>query len=48
MNLTATTTYPRGIWSDGDVVYVVDEQDDKVYTYNIPDSIDARLASLEV
>ena len=39
---------PRGIWSDGVVVYVVDEQDDKVYTYNIPDAIDARLASLSL
>ena len=34
--------------SDGDVVYVVDEQDDKVYTYNIPDAIDARPASLSL
>ena len=38
----------RGIWSDGDVIYVVDEQDDKVYTYNLPDAIDARLASLSL
>ena len=37
---------PRGIWSDGDVVFVADEQDDHVYTYNLPDAIDARLASL--
>ncbi|MYD98710.1 MAG: cadherin-like beta sandwich domain-containing protein, partial [Gammaproteobacteria bacterium] len=37
---------PRGIWSDGDVMYVADANDDKVYTYNIPDAIDARLASL--
>ena len=37
---------PRGIWSDGDVVWVVDEQDDKVYSYNIPDVIVARLSSL--
>ena len=36
----------RGIWSDGDVVFVADEQDDQVYTYNMPDAIDARLASL--
>ena len=40
--------FSRGIWSDGDVVYVGDEQDDKVYTYNIPDAIDARLASLSL
>ena len=38
----------RGIWSDGDVVYVADEQDDKVYSYNIPDAIIARLASLSL
>ncbi len=38
----------RGIWSDGDVMYVVDEQDDKVYSYNIPDAIDARLAALSL
>ena len=37
---------PRGIWSDGDVMYVADESDDRVYTYNMPDAIDARLASL--
>ena len=37
---------PRGIWSDGDVMYVADENDDKVYSYNLPAAIDARLASL--
>ena len=37
---------PRGIWSDGDVMYVADANDDRVYTYNMPDAIDARLASL--
>ncbi len=37
---------PRGIWADSDVMYVVDQVDDKVYTYNMPDAIDARLASL--
>ena len=37
---------PRGLWSDGDVMYVADESDAKVYTYNMPDAIDARLASL--
>ncbi len=37
---------PRGIWSDGDVMYVADENDGRVYTYNMPDAIDARLASL--
>ena len=38
----------RGIWSDGDVMFVVDEQDDKVYTYNLPDAIIAQLASLSL
>ncbi len=37
---------PRGIWSDGDVMYVADASDDRVYSYNMPDAIDARLASL--
>ena len=36
---------PRGIWSDGDIMYVVDDQDDKVYTYNIPDAIIVLLSS---
>ena len=39
---------PRGIWSDGDVMYVADENDGRVYSYNMPDAIDARLASLEL
>ena len=39
---------PRGLWSDGDVMYVADESDDRVYTYNMPDAIDARLASLSL
>ncbi len=42
----ASNNSPRGIWSDGGVMYVADESDDKVYTYNMPDPIDARLASL--
>ena len=37
---------PRGIWSDGVVMYVADENDGKVYSYNMPDAFDARLASL--
>ena len=37
---------PRGLWSDGDVMYVADANDGRVYTYNMPDAIDARLASL--
>ena len=37
---------PRGIWSDGDVMYVADASDDRVYSYSMPDAIDAGLASL--
>ncbi len=37
---------PRGIWSGGGVMYVVDASDGKVYSYNMPDAIDARLASV--
>ncbi len=44
----ASNNSPRGIWSDGDVMYVVDASDGKVYTYNMPDAIDARLASLSL
>ena len=39
---------PRGLWSDGDVMYVADSSDGKVYTYNMPDAADARLASLSL
>ena len=46
--LKAGNGNPRGIWSDGDIMYVADEQDDKLYTYNLPDAIDARLASLSL
>ena len=42
----ASNNSPRGIWSDGDAMYVADESDEKAYTYNMPDAIDARLASL--
>ena len=42
----ASNNSPRGIWSDGDIMYVADASDGKVYTYNMPDAIDARLASL--
>ena len=44
----ASNNSPRGIWSDGDVMYVADESDGKVYTYNLPDAIDTRLASLSL
>ena len=45
---SSSNNSPRGIWSDGDYMYVADESDDKVYTYNMPDAIDARLASLRL
>ena len=41
----ASNNSPRGIWSDGDAMYVADESDGRVYSYNMPDAIDARLAS---
>ena len=44
----ASNNSPRGIWSDGDYMYVADESDDRVYTYNMPDAIDARLGSLSL
>ena len=44
----ASNNSPRGIWSDGDVMYVADASDGKVYTYNMPDAIDARLSSLSL
>ena len=44
----ASNNSPRGIWSDGDVMYVADASDGKVYTYNMPDAIDARLATLNL
>ena len=44
----ASNNSPRGLWSDGDVMYVADESDAKVYTYNMPDAINARLASLSL
>ena len=42
----ASNNSPRGLWSDGDVMYVADESDAKVYSYNMPNAIDARLSSL--
>ena len=42
----ASNNSPRGIWSDGEVMYVADALDGRVYSYNMPDAIDARLASL--
>ncbi len=45
---SSSNNSPRGIWSDGVVMYVTDQSDGRVYTYNMPDAIDARLASLEL
>ena len=42
----ASNNSPRGIWANDHVMYVADESDDRVYSYNMPDAIDARLASL--
>ena len=42
----ASNNSPRGIWSDGGLMYVADGSDGHVYSYNMPDAIDARLASL--
>ena len=44
----ASNNSPRGLWSDGEVMYVADQSDGKVYSYNMPDAIDARLASLSL
>ena len=44
----ASNNSPRGIWSDGDFMYVVDASDGRVYSYNMPDAIDARLATLSL
>ncbi len=45
---SAGNNSPRGLWSDGAVMYVADESDGRVYTYNMPDAIDTRLASLSL
>ena len=42
----ARNNTPRGIWSDGGVMYVADESDGHIYSYNMPDATDARLTSL--
>ena len=39
---------PRGLWSDGFVMYVVDQSDSRVYTFNMPDALDASLESLSL
>jgi len=42
----ARNNSPRGIWSDGGVMYVADGSDGHIYSYNMPDATDARLLSL--
>ncbi len=42
----ARNNSPRGIWSDGGVMYVADRSDGHIYSYNMPDATDARLLSL--
>ena len=42
----ASNNSPRGIWASAGLMYVADASDRKAYTYNMPDAIDARLASL--
>ncbi len=37
---------PRGIFSDGEIMYAIDQPANRVYTYNMPDAIDARLVEL--
>ena len=38
--------HPRGLWSDGETMWVVDSNDDKIYAYHLSDT--ASLSSLEV
>ena len=42
-DLVSTNTAPRGIWSDGETIWVADNEDDKLYAYNLVDG--RRLAS---
>ena len=39
---------PRGIASDGVLMYVVDQAGNRIYTYNLPDRVDARLVALSL
>ncbi len=41
--LSSINTAPRGLWSDGETLWVADNQDDKLYAYNLADG--RRLAS---
>ena len=42
----ARNNSPRGLWSDGGVLYVADVIDGRIYSYNMPDASDTRLAAL--
>ena len=46
--LAGANDKPWGIWSDAETLYVADEDDDKVYTYNVPKSDNAELKSLSL
>lgn len=46
--LKAGNGNPRGIWSNGDTLWVADGQDRRVYSYNLPDASIALLSSLEL
>ena len=46
--LAGANDKPWGIWSDAETLYVADEDDDKVYTYNVPKSANAELKSLSL
>ena len=39
---------PWGVWSNAETLYVADDEDDKVYTYNVPKSDNAELKSLSL
>ncbi len=38
----------RGVWSDGDTLWLADAEDAQVYSFNLPDAIQAQLASLSL
>ena len=46
--LKAGNSNPRGIWSDGDVLWIADHEDRKVYSYNLPDAAVTLLDGLEL
>ncbi len=44
--LKAGSGEARGIWSDGDTLWLADAEDAEIYSFNLPDAIQAQLASL--